>query len=173
MSAATFEESTTGVRCTVQVPPGFVTHAKLVRGLGYPWELATVRNVEIPHEIDAEGYGFPQVGALPSRGGLLWLIVGDRDYDSYQDRLGSADDPEATPPAFSVTRVGGGRVVRTESGLTDDEQRPNRWENIRSWSRTIDLDGTKYCDVWVFTGVSPFAPVDTLSNTVGTLELEF
>lgn len=169
MATVDFDETLSGVKCTLEAPFGFGTEKRLVPGLGYPWELGGVLNAPVPRGLDDYTSGFPRVAGLPARGVLLWLTVGDRAYDAYQERIGESP-PDESPEPFRLQRASGGRVVRSRFDLASMTQYANRWENVRAWFRVVDLDGGKYCQVNFFAGNSPYAPLAVISETIASLE---
>jgi hypothetical protein len=169
MATVDFDEPISGVMCTLKTPPGFGTERRLVPGLGYPWELGGVLNAPVPRGLDDYTSGFPRVAVLPARGVLLWLTVGDRAYDDYQEHVGDSP-PDQSPEPFALQRASGRRVVRSQFDLASMTAYENRWENVRTWFRVIELDGTKYCQVNFFAGNSPYAPLAAISETIASLE---
>jgi hypothetical protein len=177
-----------GLTVNMTVPEGVEYRRRSVPGLGYPIEVATFANWEIPDTPEAEEPtnsppAWPRVDLLPSSGMLLWLLRGAVAFDfEIEPEEAAAFNPSQfvylAPPGSVAANPNpeADGVTTTVLPLSGEDEQPSWWSTARMWGRRIPLtdpsgsrvDQPIYLQFYAFvgSGVNNVNQIDSLLESL-------
>lgn len=181
-----------GITVSATVPEGFESRQRSVPGLGYPIEVATFANWQIPDTPDADELphslpAWPRVDLLPSSGVLLWLLRGAVSFDyEIEPEEAAAFNPSQflylAPPASvaASSEPGADGVSTVVPPLSGEDEQTSWWSNARMWARRIPLtdrggsriDQPLYLQFYAFVG-SGVKNVNQIDSLLESLQVSY
>lgn len=173
-----------GITVDMTVPGGIEYRRRSVPGLGYPIEVATFSNWQIPDTPEAEELtnsppAWPRVDLLPNDGVLLWLLRGAIAFDyEIEPEEAAAFNPSQfvyLAPG-DVGDLDADGVTTAVAPLSEEDEQSSWWSNARMWGRRVPLtdssgsrvDQPMYLQLYAFvgSGVEDTNQIDSLLESL-------